>query len=368
MFRSAKNRSTIAGAVVGAAGALGLVVVLGLAAVAGASSSATPPSNSSPPTISGTAQKGQRLHADHGTWNGSAPMHFAYRWQRCNSNGGGCGNIGGATDNDYTLTSADVGHTVRVVVTASNSAGSSTAASSPSAVIADAQRPANTSSPTISGSAQLGSTLTANTGGWTGPGPITFGYQWSRCDQFGDKCGFVANATAQTYLLTSADVGHTMRVRVEAKNQFGRTFATSAPSGVVSATANGCPIGLKAVDIAQIGPPARLLVDHMSFDPSVLTRNTRTLVARFHVSNTCGQTVSNALLYATAVPYNQLDNPAEVPTGTDGWATIVFHMRAGFPVSRHQQLVAMFVRARKGGENSLAGVSTRRLVSVRVVR
>src|SRR5689334_1370180 len=121
MFRSAKKRSTLAGVVIGAAGALGLVVVLGLAAVAGASSTATAPSNTSPPTISGTAQKGQRLHAEPGSWSGSNPIHFAYRWQRCNANGGSCANIGGATDNDYTLTSADVGHTVRVVVTASNS-------------------------------------------------------------------------------------------------------------------------------------------------------------------------------------------------------------------------------------------------------
>jgi hypothetical protein len=253
-------------------------------------------------------------------------------------------------------------------VTATNSAGSSTAASSPSAVVAAPQAPANTVPPSISGAPQLGQTLTANPGSWTGPQPITLTYVWLRCDQFGGGCAVVNGAASQTYLLTSADVGHAMRVRVRARNDFGSTSATSVPTAAVSATANGCPIGLKAVDVAQIGPPARLLVDHMSFDPGVLTKNTRTLVARFHVSNTCGQTVSNALVYATAVPYNQLDNPAEVPTGADGWATIVFHMRTGYPVSHAQQLVALFVRARKGGENPLAGVSTRRLVSVRVVK
>ena len=71
MSDSAKKRSALLGASLGAAGTLALVVLLGLAAGAGASSSATPPSNTSPPTISGTAQKGQRLHADPGSWSGS---------------------------------------------------------------------------------------------------------------------------------------------------------------------------------------------------------------------------------------------------------------------------------------------------------
>ena len=168
MSSTAKHRSTLLGASLGVAGTVALVVVLGLAAGAGASGAATPPSNTSPPTISGTAQKGQTLHAEPGSWNGSKPMSFAYRWQRCNKNGAGCSNIAGATRHDYTLGSADVGNTVRVVVTASNSAGSASAASSPTAVIAAPQAPANTVPPSISGTPQLGQTLTANPG--AGPG------------------------------------------------------------------------------------------------------------------------------------------------------------------------------------------------------
>jgi len=367
MSDSAKKRSALVGASLGVAGTLALVVLLGLAAGAGASSTATPPSNTSPPTISGTAQKGQRLHAEPGSWAGSQPMTFSYRWQRCNASGGSCANISGATGHDYVLTSADVGNTVRVVVTAKNSAGMGTAASSPTAVVAAPQAPANTAPPTISGTPQLGQTLTASPGSWTGPQPITFTYQWLRCDQFGGGCFTLNGSTNQTYLLTSADVGHALRVRVKARNEFGSTSATTVPTAVVSATANGCPIGVRNVLITQLGSPARLMVDGMHSDPVVLTRHSQAVVIRFHVSDTCGQSVQGALVYATGVPYNQIDTPPEASTDADGWATLAFHMRGGYPVSRSQQLLALFVRARKGGENPLAGVSTRRLFSLRIV-
>jgi hypothetical protein len=368
MSDSTKKRSLLLGASLGIAGTLALVVVLGLVAGAGAITGATPPSNTSPPTISGTAQKGQTLHADPGTWTGTQPIHFSYRWQRCSSSGSSCSNISGATGRDYTLTSADVGNTVRVVVTGTNSAGASSAASSPTAVVAAPQAPANTAPPTISGTPQLGQALTANPGSWTGPQPITFSFQWRRCDQYGGGCGDIAGATNQTFTLTSADVGHAMRVRVLAKNQYGSTGATTVPTAAVSATANGCPIGAKVVSIAQIGPPARLVVDTMHFAPSVLRRSSRQLVARFHVSDTCNQAVQGALVYATGVPYSQLDAPPEAMTDANGWATLTFHMQAGYPVSSSQQLLALFVRARKPGENVLTGVSTRRLVSIPVVR
>jgi hypothetical protein len=368
MSDSAKKGSVLLGASLGIAGTLALVVVLALAAGAGAITVAAPPANTSPPTISGTPQKGQRLHADPGAWTGTKPIHFGYQWQRCSSGGSNCSNIGGATDNDYTLTSADVGNTVRAVVTATNSAGSSSAASSPSAVVAAAQAPANTAPPTISGTPQLGQTLTASPGSWTGSQPITFSFQWLRCDQNGGSCAAISGATNQTLTLTSGDAGHALRARVRAKNQYGSTSATSVPTAAVAATANGCPIGAKVVSITQIGPPARLVVDTMNFTPSVLQRSSRELVARFHVSDTCNQAVQGALVYATGVPYHQLDAPPEATTDANGWATLTFHMQAGYPVSPSQQLLALFVRARKPGESVLTGVSTRRLVSVHVIR
>ncbi len=76
--------------------------------------------------------------------------------------------------------------------------------------------------------------------------------------------------------------------------------------------------------------------------------------------------MQGALVCVTGVPYNQIDNAGETPTDVNGWATISFHAMSGYPTSPHQQLLALFVRARKPGGNLLGGISTRRLISLPV--
>src|SRR5436190_4862768 len=217
----------------GTAATLAAVVVVGLAPVV-ASAAGTPPSNMSPPTISGHDVQGHLLLASPGVWSGTPPIGFAYQWLRCDQGGGSCSAIAGARFQSYRLTGADVGHTLRVTVTASNAYGTGTATSLATAVIQTAA-PVNTSPPTISGKAQQGQTLTAAPGSWSGAQPMTFVFTWHRCDPSGSACVHIAGGTGPMHVVGSADVGHTLRVGVNATNRFGRGFARSAPTPVVVA-------------------------------------------------------------------------------------------------------------------------------------
>ncbi len=95
---------------------------------------ASVPLNTSLPTISGAPKEGKTLVASTGSWSGS-PTSYAYQWRRCDSSGASCADIAGATASSYLLGSADVGKTLRVVVTATNSAGSASATSDPSKIV-----------------------------------------------------------------------------------------------------------------------------------------------------------------------------------------------------------------------------------------
>ncbi|HXB63735.1 MAG TPA: hypothetical protein VNV42_02555 [Solirubrobacteraceae bacterium] len=88
-----------------------------------------------PPTISGTPTEGQVLTASPGSWTNS-PGTFAYQWQSCDAAGGSCSNLSGETGVAHPLGAGDVGHTLRVVVTATNVAGFASEVSNPSAVVA----------------------------------------------------------------------------------------------------------------------------------------------------------------------------------------------------------------------------------------
>ncbi|MGH3072954.1 MAG: hypothetical protein ACRDNB_11910 [Gaiellaceae bacterium] len=97
---------------------------------------------------------------------------------------------------------------------------------------ATAAAPVNTAPPTITGTARVGETLTAQNGTWSNS-PTAFQYQWQRCGTAGFSCTNVPGAVERTYLLTSSDTGRTMRVRVTGINADGATNARSAPTAVV---------------------------------------------------------------------------------------------------------------------------------------
>ena len=93
--------------------------------------------------------------------------------------------------------------------------------------------PANTIPPSINGPTMVGKTIKTSNGTWTGSTPISFTYQWRRCDASGAACVDVPGANASRYTLVSADAGRRMRVIVTATNSVSSTSATSAPSAVI---------------------------------------------------------------------------------------------------------------------------------------
>ncbi len=334
-----------------------LVLVSSVVAATGSSSATTnasPPSNVKRPSVSGKALDGRTLAVNRGTWTNS-PTAYAYQWLHCDTAAANCGSISGANSDHYTLVSGDVGHTIRVQVTAKNSAGSGNAESDPTAVVqAVGSAPANQTKPSISGSTQLGSTLTVTPGRWSGTQPISITEQWQRCDGNANNCADISGATGTSYNVAQSDVGNTLRIKEIARNAKGTNAVASSATSMVTPARGG------TISVTLVGPPERLVVDKVQFAPSPL-RSRRTLIARFHVSDTRGFAVQGALVYALGLPYGWVRNAGEVPTDASGWATIVLQPTRALPLHRGQALV-VFVRARKPGDNLLAGVSTRRLV------
>jgi hypothetical protein len=102
----------------------------------GVAAAGSPPVNSDVPVISGQPQVRGTLTAEPGAWTGSPPPTYSYQWQRCASEAE-CVDIAGAVGKSYTVTRDDVGNRIRVIVTATNSAGVTSARSVPTEVVAD---------------------------------------------------------------------------------------------------------------------------------------------------------------------------------------------------------------------------------------
>jgi hypothetical protein len=91
-------------------------------------SSSAGPRNTAAPRVTGTPAPGNELTAENGTWTGGV-RSYAYQWQTCDSAGANCTNVSGATGKTYGVRAGDVNRTIRVVVTATSPAGSTSASS-----------------------------------------------------------------------------------------------------------------------------------------------------------------------------------------------------------------------------------------------
>ena len=168
-----------------------------------------------------------------------------------------------------------------------------------------ASPPVNSSLPTIAGTDQQGHTLTASNGSWGGTAPITFTYQWQRCDSSGSSCGAIGGAKSQNYVASSGDVGRTIRVQVTGTNADGTSQALSGPTAVIAATGNA-PANTKQPDPSGTAQEGRTItVNHGSWSgtaPITFTYQWQSCTATNSVcSNVTGMTGSSMVLGAAQV-------------------------------------------------------------------
>jgi len=185
------------------------------------------PVNTVAPVVSGTATFGQTLTTTNGTWTGAPAPTFTYQWQR------GVGNISGATSSTYVLVAADVGNTVRCVVTATNAVapGGVSANSNSTATVAAAVPGAptiGTATATGSTTATVSYTAPASNGG----GTITL---YTATSSPGGITGTLATAGSGTITVTGLDTLTSYTFTVRATNSAGQGPASAASNSTTTA-------------------------------------------------------------------------------------------------------------------------------------
>lgn len=331
------------------------------------------PANTAAPAVSGEATAGQRLTVSNGSWTGS-PASFAYQWLRCDAALSSCAAIDGATAASYDVAAAaDVDRRLRARVTATNPDGSTAAQSNATETVKAAPatgQPANTKDPAISGTARIGETLRVTAGDWSGAQPITFAFQWLRCDQAGNNCVNVGGATDDAYQVRDLDRDRTMRVRVTARNSAGSTSELTPATAVVQspegpAGAIKLSTGETSIPVTSVPANESLVVEQAVFEPSVIRSQTAPFQVRIKVKDTRGFVVRDALVFIRSTPLvTQRSVDRDTPTAQDGWVSVTMTPERDFPVLDPNYALQFYVKAYRSGDPILGGVAGTRLIQV----
>ena len=197
------------------------------------------------PAISGTAQVGETLAAETSAIaddDGLDNATFTYQWVADDTD------IEGATNSTYTLAAADVGKAIKVEVSFTDDGGNEESlTSAATAAVEPAPNNPATGQPAISGTAQVGETLTADTSGITdadGLDDAVFSHQWIASD--GNADADIQDATGSTYTLAADDEGKTIKVKVTFTDDGGNeetltSGATAAVEPAPNSPATGQP-------------------------------------------------------------------------------------------------------------------------------
>ena len=315
--------------------AVAVAAICSASGAAVAAGLATAPVNTAAPTISGQPYVGKTLSATKGSWQ-NGPTGYTYQWTRCDDKGNGCAAIDGAKSASYVAASADVGHTLEVLVTASNSAGTAGPVSSkPTQVITLAQKPTNTAAPTIVGQPLVGQQLVAQPGSYTGGAVASYAYEWQRCDPGNLTCTPIPGANGQTYTVVAGDLGQRLRVQVTASNPFGHSTAVSNASAVVTnpvvvvtptlTAARPTTICCQSVRLSGTVSPVRA-----GEKITILAREFDVLTTQPVASTT---TDASGNWSATVTPMIATTYTAQTDTATSKAVTVGVHPRVGFGVN-----------------------------------
>ena len=222
------------------------------------------------PVIDGTAQVGESLTADAtGIEDDNGLNRVQFRFQWVSNDGSADTDIASATDSTYTLAPNDEGKTIKVRVAFTDRGGyaesltgvgtelvTSSVQANPAPTPEPAQNSPATGAPTISGTPQVGQTLTSDTSGISdsdGLTNVTYGYQWIANDGTSDTD--IAGATDSTYTLVAADEGGTIKVQVSFTDDAANAESlTSAATATVDAAPNSPATGAPTISgTAQVG-------------------------------------------------------------------------------------------------------------------
>jgi hypothetical protein len=219
--------------------------------------------------------------------------------------------------------------------------------------------PAPVAQPVVSGTAQAGKQLTTTNGTWSSSTAISaWHYEWTRCDAQGANCLQIPGASTSVYTLTAADIGHRIRSYVSATNAVGTTQGYSDPTLPVVGT-----VGPKLIPASNVVLPNRLVIDSLTYSQNPIRSRLTPTQMRVHVSDSGGNSVQGAQVYALGVPYSRIANAPIVATDATGWATLSLVPQRAFPRTGY---LVLFVRATVQGQDLLGGTSTRRLVQVTI--
>ena len=213
----------------------------------------TPPPANTPatgaPTISGTAQAGKTLTAETSAIadaDGLDNVGYSYQWL---ANGA---DIAGATSSSYTLVEADKGKTIQVKVSFRDDRNNpETLTSAATAAVEPRPNSPATGTPTISGTARVGKTLTAETSAIAdadGMSGAVFIYQWLA------NGADIAGATSDTYTPVADDVGKAIKVRVTFRDDRNHQESLTSPATTaVTAAADESAVWSATLTVGSIG-------------------------------------------------------------------------------------------------------------------